>query len=185
MHAGTARRAGQLPVPPIPPEVAPAAVAAAPAKPKSPEPDPNKGTVSGLPLPRYVSLRSDLVNLRAGPGTRYPIDWVYKRTGMPVEILREFDVWRLVETPDGQKGWMHEATLVGRRDLMITGSRQTLHAEANDSARAVAVLEPGVIGRIRSCDANAGWCRVQVGEYRGWLPRDAFWGTLPSEPVSP
>ena len=124
-------------------------------------------------------------NLRAGPGTRYPIDWVYKRIGMPVEILREFDVWRLVETPDGQKGWMHEATLVGRRDLMITGSRQTLRAEASDTARAVAVLEPGVIGRIRSCDANAGWCRVQVGEYRGWLPRQAFWGTLPSEPVSP
>ncbi|HSU06608.1 MAG TPA: SH3 domain-containing protein, partial [Acetobacteraceae bacterium] len=88
-------------------------------------------------------------------------------------------------TPDGQKGWMHEATLVGRRDLIVTGGQQTLRVEAKDDARPVAVLEPGVIGRIRSCDANAAWCRVQVGEYRGWLPRAAFWGTAAAEPINP
>ncbi|HEY6430680.1 MAG TPA: SH3 domain-containing protein [Acetobacteraceae bacterium] len=147
--------------------------------------DPNKGSVTGLPLPRYASLRADAVNLRAGPGARYPIDWVYKRVGMPVEILREFDVWRLVETPDGQKGWMHEATLIPRRDLIITGERQTLRAEPNDTAHAVATLEAGVIGRIRSCAVSAAWCRVQIGEYRGWLPRSAFWGATAAESVNP
>ncbi len=146
---------------------------------------PNKGAVTGLPLPRYASLRANAVNLRAGPGTRYPIDWVYKRVGMPVEILREFDVWRLVETPDGQKGWMHEATLVPRRDLIVTGESQTLRAEPNDTAHAVATLEAGVIGRIRSCAVSADWCRVQIGEYRGWLPRSAFWGATAAEPVNP
>jgi SH3-like domain-containing protein len=147
--------------------------------------DPNKGAVTGLPVPRFVSLRADVVNLRAGPGTRYPIDWVYKRAGMPVEILREFDVWRLVETPDGEKGWMHEATLVGRRDVIITGGRQPLRAEASDGARPVAELEPGVIAHLLSCAAGATWCRVQVGDYRGWLPRLDFWGTLPNEAINP
>src|SRR5271170_5274282 len=136
--ASPAHRAGvRLPVPPIPPAAQPAAPASAAPVVKPPVQDPNKGVVTGLPVPRYVSLRADIVNLRAGPGARYPIDWVYKRAGMPVEILREFDVWRLVETPDGEKGWMHEATLVGRRDVIITGGRQTLRAEATDSARPV------------------------------------------------
>jgi SH3-like domain-containing protein len=174
-----------LPVPPIPPAVPPAPAAASTAQAAKPVQDPNKGSVTGLPVPRYASLRADVVNLRAGPGTRYPIDWVYKRAGMPVEILREFDVWRLVETPDGEKGWMHEATLVGRRDVIVTGGRQTLRADANDSARAVAELEPGVIAHVLSCAAAATWCRVQVGDYRGWLPRLDFWGTLPNEAISP
>jgi len=180
------RSAVRLPIPPIPPttQPAPATASAAPVV-KPPEQDPNKGAVTGLPVPRFVSLRADIVNLRAGPGTRYPIDWVYKRAGMPVEILREFDVWRLVETPDGEKGWMHEATLVGRRDVIVTGGQQALRAGASDSARPVAELEPGVIAHLLSCAAAATWCRVEVGDYRGWLPRLDFWGTLPDEAINP
>ncbi len=106
-----------LPLPPTPPSP-PKQEAQTAAGPAKPERDPNKGTVTGLPVPRYVSLRADVVNLRAGPGARYPIDWVYRRVGMPVEILREFDVWRLVQTPDGEKGWMHEATLTGPAGLL-------------------------------------------------------------------
>ena len=171
-----------LPLPPIPP--APAQQTQVAAAPK-PEYDPNKGTVTGLPIPRYASLRADVVNLRAGPGARYPIDWVYRRVGMPVEILREFDVWRLVETPDGEKGWMHEATLTGRRDFYIAGQPATLRADPKGDARAVAVLQPGVIGRIRSCEAVAVWCRAQVDGYSGWLLRSAMWGALPDETIKP
>lgn len=172
-----------LPLPPTPP-VLPTPEAQA-AKPARPERDPNKGTVTGLPVPRYASLRADVVNLRAGPGARYPISWVYRRVGMPVEILREFDVWRLVQTPDGEKGWMHEATLMGRRDFYIAGQSETLRAEPQATGRPVAELQPGVIGRIRSCDAGAGWCRVQVNGYSGWLPRSAIWGVLPEEAIKP
>ena len=83
--------------------------------------DPAKGSVTGLPLPRYAALRSDEVNMRAGPGQRFPILWVYHRRGMPVRVEREFDVWRLVEDQTGQKGWMQQATLAGGRDFLVPG----------------------------------------------------------------
>jgi SH3-like domain-containing protein len=162
---------------------APVVVAAAPPPPPPP-PDPAKGTDSGLPLPRFAALRSDEVSLRAGPGTRYPIEWVYQRKFLPVEIEREFEVWRLVSEPDGTKGWVHEAMLTGRRGFLIDGDQpQTMRAGPSDTAAAVAVLKPGVVGRLTSCPAAGDWCQVSVKTYAGWLPRTAFWGTLPSETV--
>ncbi len=170
------------PVPPVPTEPpAPADI----GQPKPvPEQDPNKGSVTQLPIPRFVSLRSDEVYLRAGPGTRYPIEWVYKRRDLPVEILREFDVWRLVEAPDGIKGWMHQATLSGRRSFMVTGADATLRRDPKETAAPVAVLKSGVIGRLRSCAAGSDWCQVQVGDYRGYVMRSQLWGTLPAEAVA-
>lgn len=163
---------------------APRAGTAEPAKP-APPPGPPKGTVTGLPLPRFVSLRSDEVNLRAGPGTRYPIEWVYKRRDLPVEIDREFDVWRLIKDEDGVRGWVHEATLTGRRSFVITGAERTLRSGPEDDAAPVALLKPGVVGRLRSCEAAAAWCQVQVGEYGGWLRRGEFWGSYPGEAINP
>lgn len=159
------------------------AAKSAPAPALPPAATPRKGSSTGLPLPRFVSLRSDEVNLRAGPGTRYPIEWVYKRRHLPVRIDREFDLWRLVTTPDGTRGWLHEATVIGRRSFVVTGAERTMRAAPRRDAAAVAHLMPGVIGHIRSCAAGADWCRVEVGSYRGWLPRSAFWGTFPGEAV--
>ncbi|GAA08584.1 hypothetical protein ATPR_1588 [Acetobacter tropicalis NBRC 101654] len=99
---------------------APAPADAAPP-PEATPPEPPKGSVTGLPLPRYASLRADEVNMRAGPGRRFPILWVYHRRGMPMRIEREFDVWRLVEDPTGQKGWVQQATISGGRDFLIPG----------------------------------------------------------------
>lgn len=147
--------------------------------------DPAKGSVTGRPLPRFATLRADEVNFRAGPGRRYPIEWLYKRRGLPVEIEREFEVWRLVAAPDGARGWVHEATLMGRRDFLVTGAERVLHERPQETARAVAILKPGVVGRIRACDAGSEWCRVQVGTYHGWLRRSDFWGVLPNEVVAP
>lgn len=92
-----------------------------PAAPAAPPAPPDKGTVTGLPLPRFAALRADEVNMRSGPGQRYPIEWVYHRRDLPVKIEREFDVWRLVEDSDGQKGWVHQATLVGARTFVVPG----------------------------------------------------------------
>ena len=140
-----------------------------------------KGSNTGLPLPRFAALRTDEVNLRTGPGTRYPIDWVYKRRDLPVQIEREFEVWRLVADQDGVKGWVHQATLTGRRSFVRQGRRARPAARARATTpAAVARLKPGVIGRLRACEAGAPWCQVQVGDYRGWLKRDEFWGILPA-----
>ena len=143
-----------------------------------------KGSASGLPLPRFAALRADEVNLRAGPGTRYPIDWVYKRRNMPVEIEREFDVWRLIRDPDGVRGWVHQATLTGRRTFMVTGSLRVMREKPDENAAPVAKLQPGVIGQILHCDAASDWCEVRVRDYRGYLKREEFWGTLPNEAIN-
>jgi SH3-like domain-containing protein len=172
----------QKPPPPKPPIVAPAAPAPSPAPVEPPKAAADaKGSATNLPLPRYAALRSDEVNLRAGPGTRYPIEWVYKRRELPVEIQREFEVWRLVQDPDGIKGWVHSATLTGRRSFIVTAADATLRRDAQDAAASVAILKPGVVGHIRACPANSDWCQVQVGDFRGYLKRGQFWGALPGE----
>jgi SH3-like domain-containing protein len=182
---GVHRRAPVRAVVQAAPKPAPVAVAAVAPKPVLPPPGPAKGTDSGLPLPRFAALRSDQVSLRAGPGTRYPIDWVYQRRYLPVKIEREFEVWRLVSQPDGTKGWVHEAMLTGRRGFLIDGDQpQTLRASASDTAEAVAVLKPGVVGRLLSCPAGTAWCQVEAKTYKGWLPRTGFYGTLPDEAVA-
>ncbi len=142
------------------------------------------GSVTGLPLPRFAALRSSAVDLRAGPGVRYPIRWVYHRLGMPVEIAREFTVWREVVMPDGTRGWMHEATLTGRRDGLVIDGRHMMRHAASVAARPVAEVEPGVVLRILHCDAGAAWCRVAAASFQGWLPRADFWGTLRGEQVA-
>ena len=174
-HPTPAAHPAPAPKPPLP--------AALPPTPPPAPAEPPKGSNTSLPLPRFASLKTDEVNLRTGPGTRYPIDWVYKRRDLPVQIEREFEVWRLIADAEGVKGWVHQATLTGRRSFVITGGERVVRSDPNDAALAVARLKPGVIGRLRACDASAPWCQVQVGEYRGWLRRDAFWGVFPGEAV--
>jgi SH3-like domain-containing protein len=180
----------QKPVPKPSTATTPAPAAPAPAPTPAPVEPPqvaapeHRGSATNLPLPRFAALRSDEVNLRAGPGTRYPIEWVYKRRELPVEIQREFEVWRLVQDPDGIKGWVHQATLTGRRSFIVTGGDVTLRREAQDNAAPVAILKLGVVGHIRTCQTNSNWCQVQTGDYRGFLKRSQFWGTSPGELVA-
>ena len=174
-----------------PPKTEPVPAPAAPAPPVAQTPaaeklaDPEKPEGGAAKLPRFASLRSDEVNMRAGPGLRYRIDWVYKRRDLPVEIMREFDVWRWVRDADGIEGWMQQATLMGRRSFIVQKADATLRSEADDTAAAVAILKPGVVGRIRSCEASSAWCNVQTGSYRGYLRREQFWGVFAGETVNP
>lgn len=177
-------------VPAAPPAAAPGAAESATTDklPDAEKPDPGRSAAekpNGAGLPRFVSLRSDDVNMRAGPGTRYRIEWVYKRRDLPVEIEREFDVWRWVRDPYGVEGWVHQATLMGRRTFVVQGTDATLRSRPSDAGSPVAILKVGVIGRIRSCEASSAWCRVQAGSYGGYLRRDQFWGTLPGEAIRP
>jgi SH3-like domain-containing protein len=164
-------------------EEPPKPVAKKPAPPPLPA---DVGTDSGLHLPRYAALKSDQVNMRSGPGERYPVLWTYQRRDLPVKIEREFDIWRLVEDMDGIKGWMQKGFIAGHRSFVITGTDdRILRADANDTADAVADLKPGVVGRIKACDPAKDWCQVQVQEFSGWLKRSDFWGVDPGEAVTP
>ncbi|MDR3537177.1 MAG: SH3 domain-containing protein [Acetobacteraceae bacterium] len=174
------------PAVPAPKPVTPSAAAVVTPPPAEAKPaDTGKPGAPKSNVPRFAALRFDEVNMRVGPGPRYPIDWVYKRRDLPVQIEREFDIWRLIRDPDGTRGWVSEASLTGRRTFIVTDGDATLRQDASDTSSAVAILKPGVIGRIRSCQAGADWCQVQTADYRGYLKRTQFWGTQPGEAVTP
>lgn len=137
---------------------------------------------TGLDVPRWASLRSDEVNMRAGPGQRYPIIWVYRRKGMPIEITAEFDTWRRVRDAKGDEGWVHKATLSGKRTAIVTGKDvQILLRDKDDPARIRAQIEPGVQGELLKCDSL--WCRMNFDGVRGYLKREALWGLYAKEKI--
>ena len=140
---------------------------------------PSHAAESTLPTPRFAALRSDEVNVRTGPGVRYPIDWVFTRKTLPVQITAEVDTWRKIRAVDGTEGWVHQSMLTGRRTALITGAIRTLHQTNDPQAPAVAMVEPGVIGQLLEC--RDAWCRLDVQGQKGWLQRDEFWGALPTE----
>jgi SH3-like domain-containing protein len=153
----------------------PVAAQEAPAAPETP----GAGRSTGLPVPRFVSLGADRVNLRYGPGRDYPISWVLARKGLPVEIIAEFDTWRKVKLHDADEGWIHGSLLSSRRTVLITQTIRELRRTPGDAGRVVLRAEPGVIGELVDCASE--WCRVDIAGRRGWLRRDTFWGVLPGE----
>ena len=134
---------------------------------------------TGLPLPRFVSLRSGEVNLRTGPGVRYPIDWVYRRRGLPVEIIDEFDTWRRIRDWQGTVGWVHQSMLQGKRTILINGAERTLRKDPRSDAPGLAIAKPGVLGDLKTCQGD--WCQVTVQGFSGWMRREDFYGIYPQE----
>lgn len=134
---------------------------------------------SGLPLPRFVSLAGEEVNLRTGPGVRYPVSWVFVRRGLPVLVTLEFEHWRKIRDLDGAEGWVHQSLLSGRRHAVVVGEVRTLRREPRPDAAPVLRAEPGVIGRLRAC--REGWCRLEIADIAGWLPKTALFGALAGE----
>ena len=137
------------------------------------------GKESGLVIPRFVSLSSDEVNLRTGPGLKYPIDWVLVREALPVEVVREFDTWREIKTPDGDVGWVHSSLLSGKRTAMISQYTQTLYKKPSQESRPIVNVEPGVIAQLNKCDAQ--WCHIDVLTYNGWIKKTSLWGAYSYE----
>lgn len=134
-----------------------------------------------LPLPRFASLAADEVNIRKGPGLRYPIEWVIRREGLPVEIIREFDTWREIRDHAGDSGWVHQSLLSGRRTVLIDGHIRTMYRKPSEATRPVARLEPGVTVDLDRCDKE--WCYLSVAGYEGWVRRDGLWGVYPGEEI--
>jgi SH3-like domain-containing protein len=143
------------------------------------------GPVSGLPMPRYVSLKADKTNLREGPSKDHRTTWVYQRAGLPVEITGEYGMWRKVRDSDGTEGWVLHNLLSGRRTAIVApwkkGSIFTLYIRAAEDSAPVARLQPGVIGGIKTCDGN--WCEIYGDGFDGFIQQNNLWGVYPNEKV--
>lgn len=143
---------------------------------------------SGLPLPRFVSLKSAKVNLRIGPGTTYPVEWMYLKSGLPMEIVQEYDNWRRVRDAEGTEGWINQSLLSGKRTAIVSPWQRgkdaliAMRADPDASARVVANLEPGVIVTLRAC--NGDWCQMDVDGRRGWIEQSQVWGAYPGETIA-
>jgi len=135
----------------------------------------------GLPAPRFVSLHASKIYLRTGPGMNFPVQWIYQRRHMPVEVIAEYDTWRKIKDWQGTIGWVHQSMLDGGRYALITGSERELLQDPADTAAPTAKVMPGVVAQILRCDGT--WCRINADGYKGWLRRDEFYGTYPDEKV--
>ena len=137
---------------------------------------------AGLKVPRFVSLHSDRVNLRTGPGRQYPIQWVLTRKDMPVEVVAQFEHWRRIREWDGTEGWVQQHMVAGKRFVVVNrGGDRPLYREPDAASAAIARAEPGVVARLAEC--RGGWCRVETGEVSGWMRRADLWGIYPDESV--
>ncbi|MGA2486420.1 MAG: SH3 domain-containing protein [Roseiarcus sp.] len=143
------------------------------------------GTVTGLPLPRYASLKTDRVNLREGPSKDHATKWVYQRAGLPVEITAEFDIWRKVRDSEGVEGWVLHSLLSGRRTALVgvgkKGAVYKIYAQPRGGGGVAATLQSGVIANVMTCDGA--WCLIDGEGYKGYIEQVALWGVYPDEKI--
>jgi SH3-like domain-containing protein len=144
------------------------------------------GTASGLPIPRFVSLKPDKVNVRAGPTRNHDVTWQYTRSGMPVEITAESDNWRRIRDWEGSEGWVYHSLLSGRRTALVTVKSADilvpLYSDASAESRVVAQLQAGVIGSVKRCTGK--WCLLTGAGFSGWIAQERLWGVYPDEEVN-
>ncbi len=143
------------------------------------------GSVSGLPVPRFVSLKSDRVNVRAGPNKDQDVRWVYTHAGMPVEITAEFENWRRIRDWEGAEGWVYHSLLSGKRMAMVLSKSKDelvpLYEDADAESTVTARLQSGVLGSLKSCDGT--WCQFSGKGFEGYIRQERLWGAYPNEKV--
>lgn len=165
--------------PRAPDTMVPGAAAASPEAPQST----SKIGPSGLPVPRFVSLKNDSTNVRRGPSSDHAVLYVYTRKGLPVEIVAEFEHWRRIRDSAGEEGWVYKSLLSGTRTILIapwqTGIIAELRRKPEATAVLVARLEPGVEGEVESCDGA--WCAITTGDYKGFVEQKMLFGVYPGE----
>lgn len=134
---------------------------------------------SNLEIPRFVTLKTGLVNMRTGPGKNYPIKWQYQRRHLPMKVIGEFDVWRKVIDHEGVTGWMHVSTLSVKRMALIIDTTVKVHSDDAPDARVKAVAEKGALVELETC--RGGWCKITAQDITGWVRRVSIWGLLEGE----
>jgi SH3-like domain-containing protein len=140
-------------------------------------------TTSGLPVPRFVSIKADRVNVRGGPDKDHDVAFIYTRVGWPVEITAEFENWRRIRDSDGSEGWVYHSLLSGKRMAAVQLKAKTdvapLHAMPDPSSAVTARLEVGVLGAVKAC--TGAWCHIVGDKFDGWVEQDDLWGVYPNE----
>ena len=134
---------------------------------------------SGLPVPRYVTLKFNEVNMRAGPGREYPVLWRYSKTGLPLLVEAEFGVWRKVVDHEGTTGWMRGSVLSLRRMALVTDGSAKIYARASEQSNVIAIAERNALLELQACPSAM--CKVAKDSIRGWMKRSALWGVLATE----
>lgn len=130
---------------------------------------------SGLPVPRWVSIKAGRVNVRRGPSFDQDVVWVYVRPGVPVEIIAEFDTWRRIRDASGETGWVKAAMVEARRNVIVTGRVNTaMLSAAKADAEVVAYAAPGLQARLKGCSGE--WCEISARGFDGFVTRDRLWG---------
>ncbi|MCG7624364.1 SH3 domain-containing protein [Epibacterium sp. Ofav1-8] len=138
-----------------------------------------RGPVTNLPLPRFVSMKAAEGNVRRGPSLTHRIDWVFKRRGMPLEIIAEYGHWRRVRDRDGAGGWVHYALLSGIRTVLVEEDMLQVRAQPAPDAPVMAAFELGVVAQLGACEID--WCEITAGGHSGWAPKSKLWGVAPDE----
>jgi SH3-like domain-containing protein len=137
------------------------------------------GRETGLQVPRFVSLSSNKINVRAGPGMRYPIKWIFQRKNLPVKIIAESGTWRKIKDHEGIEGWVHQRMLSGRRWAIILGETTLIRKDKKNTAPGVARFEAGVIASLGKCAKE--WCFIEASSYSGWVHSNKIWGVSSNE----
>lgn len=141
---------------------------------------------SGLRVPRFVSLKSGRVNVRKGPSLDHPVSWEFKRLGLPVEVIAEYENWRQVRDSDNAQGWVFHSLLSGRRTALVAPwlkppETVPIHVRSSKASAVLAELEPGVLGSLLSCDGN--WCNFSLDSVSGWVEQVNLWGVYENEKI--
>lgn len=140
---------------------------------------------SGLPVPRFVSLKADRVTVRGGPDKDHDVAWIYTRLGWPVEITAEFENWRRIRDSDGSEGWVYHSLLSGKRTASVQLKSKTdlapLYAQPDAKSAVTARLQVGVLGAVKRCTGN--WCQISGEGYEGWIVQTELWGVYPDEKI--
>ena len=140
---------------------------------------------TGLPVPRFVSLKSDRVNVRGGPTKDHDVAWVFTRAGLPVEITAEFEIWRRIRDWEGAEGWVYHSLLSGRRSVIVVPKDKKdlvpLYQSPDAESEVAAKLQAGVVGSVKKCTGT--WCRISGSDFDGWIEQERVWGVYPNEKV--
>lgn len=139
----------------------------------------------GTEIPRMVSIRSNRVNARSGPGARYPIEWVYLQKNNPVEVIAEFELWRQIKDWQGSQSWVHKSMLSSRRMVkVITPGENNIYAKPDYDSKVIAKVEDEVVGEVKKCPADSKFCLIKFGTVEGWVSRNNFFGIYLEEEIN-